>query len=183
MLQTTLGFCLEGDIEQLSTERSPGQTNTLQGQLLVVIEEALRLFTSRSLGSLIPLFRPFDAECKQVVVIVKMFHEIATTLLADYKANRRGTALMLEQLLAQVENGTMGESDLRETLFAIFLGGVDTTSTAQENWLQLMCNHPHVLRKVQAELLTVVGPHRLVKVQDMQQLKYFWQVCGWGRSC
>lgn len=52
------------------------------------------------------------------------------------------------------------------------LGGTDTTSTAVEFTLAELMNKPELMRKLQAELDSVVGKERMVEESDMHKLPY-----------
>ncbi|CAL4973056.1 unnamed protein product [Urochloa decumbens] len=58
-------------------------------------------------------------------------------------------------------------------LVANLLGaGTETTSTTMEWTMTLLLNHPHVLKKAQEEIDSIVGTDRLVNKNDLPQLSY-----------
>ncbi|KAJ8463881.1 hypothetical protein ONZ51_g9969 [Trametes cubensis] len=65
------------------------------------------------------------------------------------------------------------EEDIIKNICAItFEGGAETTFSALQAFFVAMVLYPEVQRKAQAELDTVVGPHRLPDHEDRPQLPY-----------
>lgn len=56
------------------------------------------------------------------------------------------------------------------------VGGTDTTSNSVEFALAEMMNKPHILKKVQQELESVVGKDKIVEESDINKLPYLYLV-------
>jgi cytochrome P450 len=81
---------------------------------------------------------------------------------------------MLAELVNQLKSGTMTMDDVIGIIKNILGGGTNTVSSTFENFVQLVCNHPAVMKKLQDELDAVVGPDRLVNEDDLPNLKVGW---------
>jgi cytochrome P450 len=57
-------------------------------------------------------------------------------------------------------------------MWDVMAGGIDTTSTTLEWLFYILCNYPETQRKIQEELDKVVGPNRLPKYEDKDNLPY-----------
>ncbi|EJF55653.1 cytochrome P450 [Dichomitus squalens LYAD-421 SS1] len=96
-------------------------------------------------------------------------------------AMREGTARpsMASGLMANVPQSN-GQNDLiseeeniyRGATATAYAAGADTTLSSIQSFFLAMASHPEVLHKAQAELDTVVGPHRLPEFDDMKSLPY-----------
>ncbi|CAN6288126.1 unnamed protein product [Urochloa humidicola] len=76
------------------------------------------------------------------------------------------------QPLADGEDGTINETDIKALLLNLFTAGTDTTSSTVEWALAELIRHPDVLAKAQEELDAVVGRGRLVSEHDLPRLTY-----------
>ncbi|PAN47180.1 hypothetical protein PAHAL_9G240000 [Panicum hallii] len=77
-----------------------------------------------------------------------------------------------QQPLADGEDGTINETDIKALLLNLFTAGTDTTSSTVEWALAELIRHPDVLAKAQQELDAVVGRGRLVSESDLPRLTY-----------
>merc|ERR1719232_1594776 len=64
------------------------------------------------------------------------------------------------------------EEQLEQIILDLFSAGVETLKTSMLWSVIYMLHHPEVMKKVQAELDAKVGPNRVPKVKDMNQLVY-----------
>ncbi|TKV93697.1 hypothetical protein SEVIR_9G242900v4 [Setaria viridis] len=78
--------------------------------------------------------------------------------------------------LADGEDGTINETDIKALLLNLFTAGTDTTSSTVEWALAELIRHPDVLAKAQQELDAVVGRGRLVSESDLPRLTYLTAV-------
>lgn len=77
-----------------------------------------------------------------------------------------------EGTLDQVFSSKDPELQLSQILLDLFTAGTETIKTTMQWAILHMMHNPDVRRKVQAELDTVVGPHRLPCSADMPDLPY-----------
>ncbi|XP_076944718.1 cytochrome P450 81Q32-like [Bidens hawaiensis] len=81
---------------------------------------------------------------------------------------------MIELLLSLQESEPEYYTDvmIRSFVLALLAAGTDTSAGTMEWAMALLLNHPHVLKKAQHEIDTVIGNHRLVDESDIPQLPY-----------
>ncbi|WVZ72640.1 hypothetical protein U9M48_021065 [Paspalum notatum var. saurae] len=96
---------------------------------------------------------------------------------ADAHGNKDLLSVLLarmreQQPLADGEDGTINETDIKALLLNLFTAGTDTTSSTVEWALAELIRHPDVLAKAQQELDAVVGRGRLVSESDLPRLTY-----------
>eukprot|EP01018_Ginkgo_biloba_P005271 Gb_32736 [translate_table: standard] len=66
----------------------------------------------------------------------------------------------------------MCRESIKALIFDMLLGGLETSSTTLEWTLSELLRNPHVMKKAQQELESVVGKNRRVKESDLSHLKY-----------
>ncbi|KAI0333738.1 CyP450 monooxygenase [Cubamyces sp. BRFM 1775] len=81
--------------------------------------------------------------------------------------------LFLSRLDHEVRRIPLEEEDVIKNICAItFEGGAETTFSTLQAFFVAMVLHPEVQRRAQAELDSVVGPHRLPEYEDRPRLPY-----------
>ncbi|KAL2165242.1 hypothetical protein VTH06DRAFT_538 [Thermothelomyces fergusii] len=65
---------------------------------------------------------------------------------------------------------------LRDQIIAVLLAGRDTTACTLSWTLYELARHPDALRKLRAEILSVVGPSRPPTYEDLKSMKYLQNV-------
>ncbi|KAK1578631.1 hypothetical protein Q3G72_031862 [Acer saccharum] len=83
----------------------------------------------------------------------------------------------LMDILLEVYNDPSAElkltkKDIKSFFLDIFMAGTDTSSAAMQWAMGELINHPTAFMKLRDEINTVVGPNRLVKESDIQNLPY-----------
>ncbi len=81
-------------------------------------------------------------------------------------------AYLAEESRVGSDPGVFNESQLITILQDMFLAGTETTSKTLEWACLFMIKFPEVQRRVQDELDSVVGPHRMVVYGDKPSLPY-----------
>uniref|UniRef100_A0A8R1HR30 CYtochrome P450 family n=1 Tax=Caenorhabditis japonica TaxID=281687 RepID=A0A8R1HR30_CAEJA len=89
---------------------------------------------------------------------------------AGYKME--GRLAFLDLLLDMVQSGQMDEKDVQAEVDTLMFEGHDTTSAGLTWALHLIGNHPHVQRKIQAELDEVLGDDEDVTTEHLSRFKY-----------
>ncbi|XP_031490510.1 flavonoid 3'-monooxygenase-like [Nymphaea colorata] len=69
-------------------------------------------------------------------------------------------------------NGKLTDIDIKALLTDMFTAGTDTSTSTVEWAIAELIQHPHIQKKVQAELDSIVGRDRLVKESDISNLTY-----------
>ncbi len=88
------------------------------------------------------------------------------TLRLDSSNNNKGSSN------ADIFHGLDPEKQLEQIVLDLFSAGVETLKTTLLWSIIYMMHNPEVMKKVQEELDSKVGPNRLPKVKDMSQLTY-----------
>ncbi|CAM6116413.1 unnamed protein product [Calypogeia fissa] len=152
--------------------------------LLKAVEDMLELLGAFNCADYIPLLKPFDLQglhkrSKSIRCLVDKFIEeiieehrqrtsIANT--ENYKEDFVDALLGLGQTKEFEQRVSM--DSVKGVLLDMILAGGDTSYTVAHWALTEILRHPRVLRKVQEELDSVVGRHRLVQEEDLPKLVY-----------
>jgi cytochrome P450 len=103
--------------------------------------------------------------------------EVIGTILAERRAGEPGDDLL--GMLMSTKDADTGESmtdkQLRDEVMTIFLAGHETTANALAWTFYLLSTHPHVERRVRAELDAVLDD-RPPALEDLGKLPYLLQV-------
>ncbi|CAM6100636.1 unnamed protein product [Calypogeia fissa] len=153
-------------------------------QLLKAVRDMMELLAAFNVSDYIPLLKPFDLQglhkrSKAVHWILDKFIEelieehrqrrsIANT--ENYKEDFVDALLKIGQTKEFEERLSM--DSVKAVLLNMISGGADTSYTTTVWALAELLRHPRILRKVQEELDSVVGPHRLVQEEDLPKLVY-----------
>ncbi|KAJ1282203.1 hypothetical protein BS78_03G033400 [Paspalum vaginatum] len=122
-------------------------------------------------GKMKRLHRRYDAMMDGIIREVKAADAHGKDLLSVLLARMRE-----RQPLADGEDSTINETDIKALLLNLFTAGTDTTSSTVEWALAELIRHPDVLAKAQEELDAVVGRGRLVSESDLPRLTYLTAV-------
>lgn len=119
----------------------------------------------------------------------KHFRECIATMDAFvYQYVRKALALSPEELeskmksdmsytfLHELASYTRDPKVLRDQLVAVLLAGRDTTAATLSWTIYELGRHPDVVRKLRAEILSVVGPDRTPTYADLKGMKYLTSV-------
>lgn len=110
----------------------------------------------------------------------------------EFVFQKEGTAgssycsILLEEVPTKGDSKTIEQmdTDIRWTANSMYLASIDSMLTVLLHFLLAMMHYPEVLRKAQAELDSVLGPHRLPTFKDRSSLPYidciFSEVLRWG---
>lgn len=182
VLRITLGRRLEHTALENYHNSPTLPDNANDTRLLHTIERMGAIFFAPSLGAFYWWLAPIDPVCRESKVVTKNFADMVAKRVAEYDQQQKsgevaavGEAPMLAELVKQLKAGTMTMDDVVGIIKSILGAGTNSVSSIFENFVQLLCNHPTVMKKLQDELDAVVGPDRLVNEEDLPNLKYFWQ--------
>ncbi|XP_057817265.1 cytochrome P450 750A1 [Cryptomeria japonica] len=71
------------------------------------------------------------------------------------------------------ENGIkVGREHIKATIFDMFLGGIETTIITLEWTMSELLRNPQIAKKLQQEIQSKVGKHRMVKESDLANMEY-----------
>lgn len=102
-----------------------------------------------------------------------VLNQVVFDIIAERRANPtdRGDLLSMFMAVKDEETGAqMTDTQLRDEVMTIFLAGHETTAATLAWTFALLSQHPHVARKLQAEIDTLGG--RSPTFEDLPRLKY-----------
>jgi cytochrome P450 len=148
------------------------------GPLAAVVARVVKKFTPLMLLNVLsePLFRAYRTEFSGAPRLIfgserEELEQIIAPLIARRRATRGNDILSL-LLVARDESGDpLADEDIRNEVVSLVLAGHETTATALTWAWYLLATHPHVVRKLEAELDTVLG-ERDPSLDDIPQLTY-----------
>eukprot|EP00253_Pinus_taeda_P024584 PITA_24584 len=74
--------------------------------------------------------------------------------------------------IAETNLNKITRESIKAIIFEMFAGGMETTSTTVEWAMSELLRHPDAMKKLQREIVMVVGEHREVKESDLATMKY-----------
>jgi len=147
-----------------------------------MVVELMQLAGVFNVGDFVPALAWLDPQ--GVVARMKRLHrrydDMMDRIIRERQAAAEGKDLLSvllarmrdRQPLADGEDVTINETDIKALLLNLFTAGTDTTSSTVEWALAELIRHPDVLAKAQQELDAVVGRGRLVSEADLPRLTY-----------
>lgn len=148
-----------------------------------VINEMTGLLGMPNLSDFYPGLTRFDLQGikKKMTVLAKKFDGIFETMIDQRRKMGGDENKDFLQFLLQLKDGGDSKTPftmthLKSLLMDMVVGGTDTTSNAIEFALAEMMNQPHILKKAQQELETVVGKHNIVEESHINKLPYLYAI-------
>jgi len=116
----------------------------------------------------------FDAFAEKVIED-HVYHRVAAATSggqeeAEPEAPRDFVDTLLE--IAETKLNKITRESIKAIIFEMFAGGMETTSTTLEWAMSELLRHPDAMKKLQTEIVMVVGEHRKVKESDLATMKY-----------
>jgi len=158
-------------------------------RFMFLFNEGFRLFTLTGAMAYLPIMKHLPG-VKNTVEQIKSNRdemlEFVQFIVEEHKSQleRNNPKDLVDSYLIEIEEareaGTLEqvfdsmdpEKQLQQILLDIFSAGVETLKTTIQWSILHMIHNPEVRRKVQEELDSVVGPHRLPCMDDMGNLPY-----------
>ncbi|KAH9320250.1 hypothetical protein KI387_022019, partial [Taxus chinensis] len=79
---------------------------------------------------------------------------------------------VLLEMAASTTEMNITREHIKATVFDMFLGGLETTINTLEWAMSEMVRNPHVAKKLQAEIESITGKHRMVNESDLAHMEY-----------
>ncbi|CAM6093426.1 unnamed protein product [Calypogeia fissa] len=158
--------------------------SALPNPVLKAIQDMVELMGAFNIADFIPLLKPFDLQglCKRAKALHSILDKFIEEIIEEHRQRRSiaNTENCKEDFVdALLGFGQTKEFEQRLSMDSVkammldmVVGGSDTSSVATLWALTELLKHPHMLRKVQEELDSVVGRHRLVQEEDLPKLLY-----------
>ncbi|KAK0047190.1 cytochrome P450 2U1 [Biomphalaria pfeifferi] len=158
-----------------------GQRYAYHDETLCKLVDEMDRFTNSNQQAAVTIFFPFLKYLRRDTALRRGVLEIQRRLqsfiesskdkdsednfIASYQAEREGK-------LRRGEATTMNEFNLLKTVFDLFLGGTETTSTTITWFALFMLNYPDVQEKIFEEINKCVGTERPPTLEDRPKLVY-----------
>ncbi|XP_041994471.1 flavonoid 3'-monooxygenase CYP75B137-like [Salvia splendens] len=149
-----------------------------------VVGEMTELLGAPNFSDFFPVVERLDLQGiqRRMRGLAKRFDGIFESMI-DRRLKMSGGSKDFLQILLQMKDAS-GDGDatpftishVKALLMDMVVGGTDTTSNSVEFALAEMMNKPHILKKVQHELESVVGKDKIVEESDINKLPYLYLV-------
>ncbi|CAA0832643.1 cytochrome P450- family 81- subfamily D-polypeptide 3 [Striga hermonthica] len=147
-------------------------------QFREIAKESLRVSTS-STGDFLPVVRwlGLGGGEKELIELQAKRDGFMQGLVEEGRRRSAGDGkpkTMIQMLLALQESEPHYYTDamIRSLMLNLLIAGTDTSAGTLEWALSLLLNHPHALKKAQAEIDAQIGNERLIDEADMSNLPY-----------
>ncbi|KAK6244127.1 hypothetical protein QUC31_010536, partial [Theobroma cacao] len=149
-----------------------------------LIEELAVVGGKLSAGDILGPLGKFDllGYGKKLKKALEKFDRLVEDIMKKHEENttgRKGKDLM--DILMETCNDPSPEvkltrKDIKAFFLDMFMAGTETSSIAVKWAMGELINHPQVFKKLRQEISSVVGPDRLIKESDVQNLPYLQAV-------
>ncbi|KAL5722183.1 hypothetical protein ACHQM5_005732 [Ranunculus cassubicifolius] len=147
------------------------------------VEENLSMAGVFNIGDFVTLLKPFDLQglCRRAKKLHKIMDEYLEKIIQEHEQNAIGKAEnptdFIDVMLSLMKSDNVFEEQLdRTTIKALTMdmlgGSLDTSSSTIEWALTELVTHPQVMKKLQEELVNIVGLNRTVEEADLPKLDY-----------
>nr|QNS29983.1 cytochrome P450 [Nothapodytes nimmoniana] len=175
-------------IEDITYRMIFGRNKDERFDLKGVIQDAMHLAGVFNLSDYIPLLRGFDLQglTRRMKATSKAFDKILETIISEREQDasnnhQRKYQDFVETMLSLMKNSskthdelsfTIDRTNIKAIVFDMIAATLDTSSSAIEWTLSELIRHPRVMKKLQQELESVVGVHKMVEETDLPKLEY-----------
>ncbi|KDP37375.1 hypothetical protein JCGZ_06829 [Jatropha curcas] len=148
-----------------------------------LVKTYLKLTGKLSLGDVLGPLKIFDfpGTGKKLVGALTKYDRLVERIMNEHEEKAKkglvGEKKDLLDILLDIYNDPEAEimlsrNDINSFLLDLFFAGTDTSSAAMQWAMGELINCPIAFNKLREEINTVVGPNRLIKESDVQNLRY-----------
>nr|UUV61158.1 codon optimized SrKAHe1 [synthetic construct]UUV61162.1 KAHe1 [Stevia rebaudiana] len=146
-----------------------------------ILDETLLLAGASNVGDYLPILNWLGVKSleKKLIALQKKRDDFFQGLIEQVRKSRgakvgKGRKTMIELLLSLQESEPEYYTDamIRSFVLGLLAAGSDTSAGTMEWAMSLLVNHPHVLKKAQAEIDRVIGNNRLIDESDIGNIPY-----------
>ncbi|XP_057447085.1 cytochrome P450 CYP736A12-like [Lotus japonicus] len=141
-----------------------------------IVHEALHLSGALNLGDFIPWAATFDLQGKlrQLKKISKAFDQAVEYIIKDHEVSYDSGHHDMDfvDILLSHMNQHIDRTNIKAIIFDMIVGAYDTSVTLIEWAMSELLRNPRVMKKLQDELMNVVGRNRQVEEADLVELNY-----------
>ncbi|KAH9288260.1 hypothetical protein KI387_032377, partial [Taxus chinensis] len=144
-------------------------------ELREMVEEAKATAMALNIGDYIPYIDWLDLQGihKRMKKAHLFFDRVVQKIIDDHvsvKCRQMSNVMdIIDVLLDMAENDTV---NIKAIIFDLFLAGMETTATSLDWTMSEMVRNPHIAKKLQEEIESVVGKRRLVTESDLARMEY-----------
>eukprot|EP01018_Ginkgo_biloba_P037846 Gb_08107 [translate_table: standard] len=143
------------------------------------IYESFSLINAFNIGDYLPFLRRFDLQGheRRMKEIMKWVDELYHLIIQEQRLELeecigKGPINFVHTLLeAENRDKNLNMTKIKAILIDVVAAGTDTSSVTSEWTMAELLRHPEHMKKVQEEIDTVVGHHRLVEESDLVHLR------------
>ncbi|XP_037491299.1 3,9-dihydroxypterocarpan 6A-monooxygenase [Jatropha curcas] len=162
--------------------RCSGSNNEAE-EIEELVKTCLKLTGKLSLGDVLGPLKIFDfsGTGKKLVGALTKYDRLVERIMKEHEEKAKkglvGEKKDLLDILLEIYNDPEAEirlsrNDIKSFLLDLFFAGTDTSSAAMQWAMGELINCPRAFNKLREEINTVVGPNRLIKESDVQNLPY-----------
>ncbi|KZV25286.1 hypothetical protein F511_38869 [Dorcoceras hygrometricum] len=150
-----------------------------------VVMETLELGAVLNLGEYFPYIGMLDLQglTRRMKRLGRIFDSFLEKIIDDHvekRPEKKATLDFVDTMMGILDSGKAGfEFDRRHVkavLVDMIVAGMDTSATVVEWAMSELIRHPHVMKKLQKELETVVGMDQMVEESHLEKLEYLEMV-------
>jgi cytochrome P450 len=148
-----------------------------------IVKETFELGSVSNVGDFLPFLRwigingtekkLIDLQAKRDRFAQELVEENRTKMNTETDGKNNNKSMIQVLLsLQKTEPENYTDQTIKSILLSLLVAGTDTSTGTMEWTMSLLLNNPHVLKKAQAEIDSIVGHDRLIQESDLPQLPY-----------
>ncbi|XP_023738990.1 cytochrome P450 81Q32 [Lactuca sativa] len=150
-------------------------------QFQEIVKESVLVADTSNLGDHLPIMRWFGTKGleRKMIELQKKRDAFFQVLIEQHRKvdgiepdTKKNTMIKVLLQLQKTNPEYYTDEVIRGFVLNLLTAGTDTSGTTMEWALSLLVNHPHVIKKAQKEIDSLVGKDCLVKESDMSKLPY-----------
>nr|ATG29994.1 CYP750C23 [Taxus chinensis] len=144
-------------------------------ELRDMVEEVFATSMAPNIGDYIPYLDWLDLQGinRRMKKAHLFFDRVVQKIIDDHVNVKRKQASnvkdFIDVLLELSQNDTV---NIKAIIFDMFIAGIETTATSLDWTMSEMVRNPHIAKKLQEEIESVVGKHRAVTEADLGKMEY-----------
>ncbi|KAJ0516114.1 putative flavonoid 3'-monooxygenase [Helianthus annuus] len=158
-------------------------------EFMKVVHEASEVTGTFNLGDFVPILAPLDLQglTRRLKSISKAFDDMLESIIADHEQDNQtrihgpdtmdfiDTLLSIKSKYSDTSNDithAIDRSTMKAILIDLIVGAIDASVTSIEWVMSVLIRHPRVMKKLQQELIEVVGNKRFVDESNLTESEW-----------
>ncbi|PSS08393.1 Cytochrome P450 CYP736A12 like [Actinidia chinensis var. chinensis] len=178
-------------IEDMTSRMVFGRCGDDRFDLKSVVREAVDLVGAFNVADFVPFLRPFDLQglTRRLKATSKAIDEILEIIIAEHVHKQEANTInkmkhhedFIDVMLSFLNQSSsthdefpysIDRTNIKAIIFDIIVGALDTSVTTIEWIMSELLRHPRVMKKLQAEFMSIVGGERMMEERDLAKLEY-----------